>query len=189
MSPITHFLTGWVLANTTAFSRRERAVVTLPCVAPDVDGLGAIPEVLTKHSAHPLTWFSDYHHLLHDFAFALFAGIIAFCVSTRRWKTALFALLAFHLHLFEDVLGSRGPANDYWSVPYLLPFSRLSWTWQGQWPLNSWQNMTVTVLLLMMTFWLAWKRGYSPLEMVSTRADAALVGALRQRFPRSRAIA
>jgi hypothetical protein len=183
MSPVTHFLTGWVLANTTAFDRRERAAVTLACVVPDVDGFGFVPEMLTKHSAHPLTWFSDYHHLLHNFVFAILVGIAAFAVSTRRWKTALFALLAFHLHLLEDVLGSRGPANDYWSVPYLLPISRLSWTWQGQWPLNSWQNMSVTVLLLMTTLWLAWKRGYSPLEMVSTRADASFVGVLRQRFP------
>lgn len=188
MSPVTHFLTGWVLANTTCFSRRERATVTLAGVVADVDGLGAVPEVLTKHSAHPLTWFSDYHHLLHNVAFALFVGVVAFAVSTRRWKTALFAVLAFHLHLFEDVLGSRGPANDYWSVPYLLPLSRLAWTWQGQWALNSWQNMTITVLLLMTTFWLAWKRGYSPLEMVSSRADAVFVAALRQRVPVSKLI-
>lgn len=183
MSPVTHFLTGWVLANTTVFSRRDRALVTLAGVVPDADGLGAVPEVLTRNSAHPLTWFSDYHHLLHNFAFAILVAVIAFAVSTRRWKTALFALLAFHLHLLEDVLGSRGPANDYWSVPYLLPVSRLSWTWQGQWPLNSWQNMTITALLLMTTFWLAWKRGYSPLEMVSQRADAAFIAALRRRFP------
>ncbi len=182
MSPVTHFLTGWVLAGTTVFSRRERAAVTLACVAPDVDGLGAVPELLTRHSAHPLAWFSEYHHLLHNFVFALFVGVVAFAVSTRRWKTALFAMLAFHIHLLEDLAGSRGPAHHYWSVPYLLPFSRLSWTWQGQWPLNSWQNMTLTVLLLVMTFWLAWKRGYSPLEMVSAHADAAFVGALRRGF-------
>lgn len=183
MSPVTHLLTGWVLANSTAFSRRDRALVTLAAVIPDVDGLGVIPEVLTRHSAHPLTWFSDYHHVLHNLAFALAVAAITFVVAVRPWKTAPFALLAFHLHLLEDLAGSRGPANDYWSVPYLLPFSRWQWTWSGQWALNSWQNITITAVLLMLVLWLAWKRGYSPLEMVSTRADAGFVQALRHRFP------
>ncbi len=182
MSPVTHFLSGWVLANVTPLERRDRAIVALSCVVPDVDGLGAIPEVLTKNSAHPLTWFADYHHLLHNFVFALVVAVTAFALATRRWKTALFSLIAFHLHLLEDVAGSRGPAGDYWSVPYFLPFSRLSWTWGGQWPLNSWQNITITIFLLMITFWLAWARGYSPLEIISEKVDSAFVGALRQRI-------
>jgi hypothetical protein len=41
--------------------------------------------------------------------------------------------------------------------------------------------------LLGMTFYLAWQRGYSPLEMVSERADRALVAALRKRFQNARA--
>jgi hypothetical protein len=58
--------------------------------------------------------------------------------------------------------------------------------WQGQWLLNSWQNITLTVLLLMITFWLARERGYSPLEMLSTRVDAAFVAVLRRRIPVSK---
>ena len=184
MSPVTHFLSGWVLANVTPFDRRDRAIVALACVVPDVDGLGAIPEVLTKNSAHPLTWFSDYHHLLHNAAFAMVVAVAAFALATRRWKTACFALLAFHLHLLEDVAGSRGPAGDYWAVPYFLPFSHRSWTWSGQWELSSWQNIALTVVLPLMTFWLAWAQGYSPLEIVSEKADAAFVGALRRRVAR-----
>jgi hypothetical protein len=30
---------------------------------------------------------------------------------------------------------------------------------------------------------LAWERGFSPLEMFSTKADTVFVGALRARFP------
>jgi hypothetical protein len=52
-----------------------------------VDGLGAIPEVLTKNSTHPLTRFSEYHHMLHNVAFALLVGVAAFALATRRWKT------------------------------------------------------------------------------------------------------
>ncbi len=184
MSPITHFLSGWALANVTRFEKRDRALVTWACVIPDVDGLGAIPQWLTRNSAHPLNWFSDYHHMLHNIAFAVAVTLGAVVIARQRWKTALFVLLAFHLHLLEDLVGAKGP-DGYWSIPYLLPFSRWTWTWSGQWPLNGWQNFTLTGLLLVMTFWLAWARGRSPLELFSSRADAAFVEAVRARVGRS----
>ena len=70
MSPVTHFLTGWVLANAVDLNRRDRAIVTIAAVVPDVDGLGIVAEILTRHSQHPLLWFSDYHHALHTLLFA-----------------------------------------------------------------------------------------------------------------------
>ncbi len=185
MSPVTHFLTGWVFANCFRLQRKERAIVTLACVAPDVDGLGIIPELLTRNSAHPLMWFSLYHHSLHNLAFALVVAAVAFALAAQeyKWKTGFLALLSFHLHLFEDVLGSRGPEGYQWPIPYLAPFSSaLQLTWHGQWGLNAWQNITITIVLLLITFWLARRRGFSPLEMVSLRADHAFVAALRQRF-------
>jgi len=185
MSPVTHFLTGWVFANCARLDRRERAIVTLACVAPDVDGLGIIPELLTRNSAHPLLWFTLYHHSLHTLAFSLVVAAVAFALARQRWKTAFLALLSFHLHLFEDVLGSRGPDGYQWPIPYLLPFSHsLQLAWRGEWALNAWPNVALTVALLLGTLWLAWRRGFSPLEMISTRADAAFVAALRRRFPR-----
>src|SRR3981081_698526 len=119
MSPVTHFLTGWVLANCFNLERKERALVTLASVAPDIDGLGIIPELLTRNLAHPLLWFSLYHHSLHKLTFALVVAVIAFALATQRWKTGLFTLLSFHLHMFEDVLGSRGPEGYQWPISYL----------------------------------------------------------------------
>ena len=184
MSPVTHFLTGWVFANCAKLERRDRALVTLACIAPDVDGLGIIPELLTRNSAHPLLWFTLYHHSLHALAFALVVAAIAFALAKRKWMTGLLALLSFHLHLFEDVLGSRGPDGYQWPIPYLAPFSSsLQLAWRGEWGLNAWPNVAITVVLLMITLWLAWQRGFSPLEMISIKADSAFVNALRQRFP------
>jgi inner membrane protein len=185
MSPITHFLSGWVLANCAKLDRRDRAIVTMACVIPDIDGVGILPELLTRNSTHPLLWFTRYHHSLHNLAFALLIAVLAYAIATRKWATGLLALLSLHLHLFEDVLGSRGPDGDQWPIPYLAPFSSaVQWTWSGQWSLNAWPNIALTFILLMMTFWLAWRRGFSPLEMISTKADAKFVEALRQRFPR-----
>lgn len=172
------------MANVTALERRDRMIVTLAGVAPDLDGLGAIPELLTRNSAHPLDWFSRYHHVLgHNAGFALVLAGASLLLATRRWKTAALACVTFHLHLLCDVLGARGPDGDQWPIPYLLPFSRAwQWTWQGQWALNAWQNFTITGTALALLFYLAWVRGYSPLEMVSQKADAAFVAALRVRI-------
>ncbi len=186
MSPVTHFLTGWVFANCAKLERRDRAIVTLACVAPDVDGLGIIPELLTRNSAHPLLWFTLYHHSLHNLAFALTVATVAFALAKRKWMTGLLALTSFHLHLLEDVLGSRGPDGYQWPIPYLEPFSSsLQLAWRGEWGLNAWPNVAITIALLVVTFWLAWGRGFSPLEMIWPKADTAFVRALRQRFPRA----
>jgi membrane-bound metal-dependent hydrolase YbcI (DUF457 family) len=184
MSPVTHFLSGWVLANAANVgSRRERALVTWSAVIPDMDGLGIVAEALTRNSSHPLLWFSRYHHSLHNLAFAIVITILAWFTAQQKWKTAALCFLGFHLHLFEDLLGSRGPDGDQWPIPYLSPFSSsLSLTWHGQWSLNAWPNFALTLALLGITFYLAWSRGYSPLEMFSERANRALVAALRTRF-------
>jgi inner membrane protein len=186
MSPITHFLSGWVVANASGtINLRERAMIAVAGVAPDLDGLGIVAEMLTRNSAHPLWWWSEYHHVLgHNLGFGLLLTAITFLLAVRRWLTASLVFLSFHLHLLCDLVGSRGPDGDQWPIPYLLPFSN-AWqlTWQGQWELNAWPNFVVTGVALLAVFVLAWKRGNSPLEMVSASANKGFVKALRRRFP------
>jgi hypothetical protein len=172
-----------VLANTASLNRRERALVTLAGVIPDVDGLGAVADLLTRHTDHPLDWFARYHHTLHNLGFALLVTIAAYVLGSQKGKVATLAFLSFHLHLVEDVIGARGPDGFQWPIPYLMPFSRAGQlTWHGQWALNAWPNFVITLALLLLTFYLAWDRGYSPLEMVSQKANVAFVDALRKRF-------
>ena len=185
MSPITHALVGWVVATAdTKNTSRERALITLAGVAPDLDGLTIVAEWASRYTSSPVTWWSDYHHVFcHNIGFGLVLIALGGVLSKRRISTAFWVCIAFHLHLLCDVLGSRGPAGEIWEVPYGLPFSRAGTiAWSGQWPLNGWPNFVVTALCVWRTMMLARKRGYSPLEMISTRADAAFVGALRQRF-------
>jgi len=156
--------------------------VTLAGVVPDIDGLGVIVEILTRHSRHPLEWFSTYHHALHTLPFP-YSSLASVLVVRQRWKIAALTLLSFHLHLLEDLVGARGPDGYQWPIPYLMPFSQAgTLSWIGQWALNAWPNFLITGALLIATFYLAWRRGYSPLEMVSLKADAAFVGALRNGF-------
>ncbi len=186
MSPITHFLVSWALAGTSRVGKRERAAIALAGVAPDLDGLGIVPELLTRGSSHPLLWFSDYHHVLgHNLLFAIIVTLAGFLFArSLRWKTAFLAFVSFHLHLLCDVVGARGPDGYQWPIPYLIPFTHgLDISWHGQWALNAWQNFVITGLGMMTMFTIARNRGYSPLEMVSKRADAAFVQAIHNRFP------
>lgn len=201
MSPVTHLFTGWLLAQASpvSLSRREKILVVTAAVVPDIDGIGIVPELLTRNSAHPLLWFSLYHHSLHNLVFALFCTVVAFFIARRPnaadrdhpaslhpGLTALLVFVGFHLHLLCDLLGARGPDGYQWPIPYLKPFSNtLELTWHGQWALNGWQNFAFTGLLLLTTFWLAWKNGSSPVELISPSANHAFIRTLRQRFSKS----
>lgn len=184
MSPVTHFLTGWMLANSFSLDRRDRALVTLAGVVPDIDGLGIVADVLTRHSQHPTDWFSSYHHSLHTLLFAVIVSGASLLLASQRWKTAALVFLSFHLHLFEDLLGSRGPDGYQWPIPYFMPFSRrCELIWHGQWALNAWPNFAITIALLVATLYLARWRGFSPVEMLSRKGDAVFVATLRKRIP------
>jgi inner membrane protein len=187
MSPITHFLTGWMVANLAKLDRKDRAIVTLACVVPDIDGLGIIPELLTRNSSHPLLWFTLYHHSLHTLAFALVVAVVSFVFARQRCRR-----VACSVEFSPSSVGGLGGiARTGWvSMAYSLSSAILFVAAAGvggQWGLNSWPNVAITAVLLAITLWLAWRRGFSPLEMVSTRADAALITALRRRFPGRRA--
>lgn len=184
MNPASHFLISWVVANAADINRRDRVLVTLCGVVPDVDGAGLITELLTENTVSPLIWYSQYHHVLcHNLAFGLLLAAAVMVFSDRRGVTALLALAAFHLHLLGDLVGSRGPDGYQWPIPYLFPFST-NWnlTWNGQWELNAWPNILLTLLVVVLTLYLTWKRGHSPLEVFSPKADAVFVAKLRRGF-------
>ena len=184
MNPVSHLLTGWVVANTADLTPRDRALVTLAGVVPDIDGLGIIAEILTEQTAFPLLWYSKYHHVLcHNLGFGLLLAVTAILFGIRRWMTAFLVLVVFHLHLLGDLVGSRGPDGYQWPIPYWTPFSdgwKLIWT--GQWELNAWPNVLIAALLLAATIYIARRKGCSPLEMVSKRVDSAFVSILRRQY-------
>jgi hypothetical protein len=175
---------GWLVANTAPLARRDRAIVTLASVIPDVDGLGIVADLITRNSADPSHWWTRLHHTMgHNLAFGLVVMGAAWCLATRRYLVAGLAFVSFHLHLLGDVLGSRGPGTHQWTIPYLAPFSDAPQiVWQGQWALNAWPNIAITLVLVALTFYLAWRRGFSPVGLASPRADRAVVDTLRARF-------
>jgi len=184
MSPITHLLISWSVANISKINRRERALVTLAGVVPDIDGAGLIIDVFSHGSDQPLQLWSMYHHILgHNIGFGLLLVIVTFALSTRRWATSLLVFMSFHLHLLCDLLGSKGPDGYQWPIPYLFPFSDAwQWTWAYQWQLNAWPNFAITIFTILLILFFSWKNGLSPLEIVSLKANRSFVDALRNRF-------
>jgi inner membrane protein len=180
----THAILSWLLAEAAPANRfdpRSRAAIALAGIAPDLDGLGAPVEVL---SGGALPWFTDYHHrICHNGLAALVFAALAWAWCRRDWRVALMALIATHLHFVCDILGSRGPDGHDWPIPYLVPFSDWEWRWSGQWALNAWPNIAVTIAGLLAIVWLARRRGRTPVEMLHRGLDARIVAALRRQSP------
>lgn len=187
MNPVTHAFSGWVLANVAPLERRDRLLVAASAVLPDVDGLGLVID-LARHwpdGGERELWEAYHHVLAHNLAACLVVSVLAAAVARRRLLVGALAFVGMHLHLLGDLLGSRGPDGYQWPIPYLSPFSsawQLAWT--GQWALDAWQNVAFTAALLTITLYLAWRRGFSPVELLSERADRVLVETLRARFGR-----
>ncbi len=185
MHVVTHMLMGWTLAEHTAKSPRDRALITWASVAPDLDGLGLIADAAAPLFDGTVQWYDRFHHmLLHGLPGALICTALFAGLANKRLSTACLVFASYHLHLLGDLLGSRGGEETaIWPIHYLAPLSgELTFVWSGQWPLTSWQNTTLTVLLMVYAFALAVRRGYSPVGLFSVRADAVFVETLRRRW-------
>ena len=183
MSPITHFLVGWVGLERLQASRRDKALVVLAGLAPDLDGLGLVPDFATRALGLPVTdYYLAFHRMYgHGLPAALLIAAVAGALGVRRYRVALWAFVSVHLHFVCDLIGSRGTdPEDIWGIYYFAPFTKAyELSWSGQWPLVGWQNTLISALLLWMVMLRATALGYSPLALVRQPADAVFVATLR----------
>ncbi len=172
MNPLVHAELSWLLAHRLE-NRRQRALVTLAGVLPDLDGL----TLLAGEDA-----YGRWHHVLthSGFSAVLICGGLALLARERRARVFGFSVLAFHLHLVCDLLGS-GPG---WPISYLQPFSPVELMWQGQWNLASWQNSLIGLAATLGALACALTVSRTPVELFSLRADTAVVNTLKKRFAR-----
>ena len=185
MSPITHLLASWVVAVNATDNPRDCRVVALAGLAPDLDGLGLVIDMVRNAVNHTESfhYYQMYHHsLLHGLPGAVVVAGLAATFARRHLRVGLLVLLTFHLHLLCDLLGSRGPEpGDLWPIFYLAPFSNSPmWLWRGQWRLDGWQNQLITFALLFWMAGIALKRGESVVRIFNQRADRVFVAALRK---------
>lgn len=171
MNPIVHAELSWLAAQGLG-ERRDRRLVVLAGLAPDLDGL----TILLGGGA-----FERWHHVLtHGLTAALLVAAACGAAARRRLATALGALLAFHLHLACDLVGS-GPD---WPLRYLWPWSGVDWSWRGGWELEAWPNQLIGLLATLACLALARPLGRTVVEVASARVDALVVEAVRRRLGR-----
>jgi hypothetical protein len=155
MSPITHFLASWSLNEALRLRARDLALATWCGVLPDADGLGVLADGVNQLLGRPNSWYyGRYHHaLLHNILAAVSIPLVLSIFAANRVRTLHLGLVAVHLHLLCDVVGSRGPgADDFWPLSYLAPFSEHGTIqWPGQWPLNAWP--IIKPLLTLACYW------------------------------------
>jgi hypothetical protein len=184
MSPATHFFMSWVIAAKTTDNPRDCRLVTLAGVLPDLDGLGLIPDVVTRALGYRGTlYYEHYHHfLLHGIYGGVAIAVLLACFARHRWRVLLLALLVFHLHLLCDIAGSRGPdPDDLWPIYYFGPFNKnVMWIWKGQWQLDAWRNRILSAVLFVWSLQIAVQRGYSFVGVFNRRLDEKFVAVLRQ---------
>lgn len=189
MNVVTHALMAWPLAVPLLRERRDRTLVAAAAVLPDLDGIGIVVDFVTRQSAALIDtdYYQQFHRVYgHGLPAALVIASVCGALGIERRRTAALALVAVHLHLLGDLLGSRGEeAESIWPVPYLSPYSdALTFSWSGQWPLVSWQNTGITLVLIGFALWGALRFGATPAQWFSPRADAEVVRTLRARFGR-----
>jgi len=186
MHPITHFLASWTVGDGTLEASRDRSLVSLCGVAPDLDGLGVLVDGANKVLGRPGTWyFGEYHHaLLHGLPAALLLPSAFALFARNRLRTFCMGVVVVHLHYLCDLVGSRGPApDDIWPIAYLAPLSdRWTFQWSGQWPLNAWPNLLLTACLMAYAMYRAVRSGYSPVGVIHAAADRAFVETVQRRW-------
>ncbi len=186
MSPLTHFIGSWLVASVTVNNARDRRLVTLAGIIPDADGVGMVVDVvksLVTRQELTFQYYQRFHHLwLHGWPGALLVALLLGSFGRQRLRVGLWCLVVFHLHLLCDLAGSRGPSSaDLWPICYGEPlFRHPIWFWKGQWKLDGWQNQSISVVLFALMLWVAAKRGYSCVEVFSSRLDTVFVGTLQK---------
>jgi membrane-bound metal-dependent hydrolase YbcI (DUF457 family) len=170
MSPGSHLLFSWLSAAEIINNRRERVLVSISGIAPDLDGLGVIVDKITGST----NFYLQYHHYLgHSIFSALFISALATLLAkTQKVIVFILSLILVHAHIFFDIIGSRGPDGYQWPIYYLYPINpAYSVTWSGQWELNAWQNNIIMLFLLLGCVYYAVTKKITFLEVFSNRLN------------------
>jgi len=140
-------------------------------VAPDLDALSLLGGVAA---------YSEYHHVLtHNLVAGVLLSALWTALAHERRKVLALSLVAFHVHLVCDLLGS----GIDWPIVYFYPFTRHEFLTPYGWPLASPQNGIVWLAAVAATVWVGVRRGRTFAEtFLPARADGAVVEALRRVF-------
>ncbi len=169
MSPIIHLITAWLIAMFFAIELKERRIVVLAGIIPDIDGAF----ILFNFEA-----YLEYHHTFgHSYVFGIpFILITAFLFLDNiklKLKVSLIALLGFTSHLVLDMIGSD------WPVSLLYPLSREGYCIFPSIPneIIYWViNPVYAIIVVSLMAWIIYKKERSPIEFISQKFDRIMTG-------------
>lgn len=170
MSPGAHLIFSWLCTAEVIKNRRERVLVSLAGVSPDLDGLGLIIDKMTSST----NFYSQFHHYIGHSIFSAFfiSTVMTLLAKSQRGIVFLLSFVLIHMHILFDVIGSKGPDGYQWPIYYFYPLnSEYGLTWSGQWELNAWQNNVVMLFLLLGSVYYAVTKKITFLEVFSKRLN------------------
>ena len=190
MNPVSHLLASWAFAESFDLDSRDRKMIAWLGVAPDLDGLGGVIDVVYRTLGYddPELYEQFHHELFHGIFGAILLPSVVALIARKRLKVFLLGFLVIHLHLICDLVGSRGiNMDDVWPINYLAPFSHVfSLTWSGQWQINAWQNVLITIGLIIFMFERTISQGHSIVSLFHLNAHKAFVLTVQSRWNKIR---
>ncbi len=172
MAPGAHLLMSWLCSVPIFKQCRERRLVALAGISPDIDGIGIFIDQLSSNKTN---FYFEYHHYLCHNIFASFVISLLATAFAKSQRAAVFCMSLFviHIHFLCDILGSKGPDGYQWPIFYLYPSNKtFELTWSGQWELNAWQNQSIIFVLFILCFLVLTKKRMTFLEVISPRLES-----------------
>lgn len=177
-------MVSWYFAEAAGIAKpRDRRIVAWAGFAPDFDvlayGAAILWYGLDKDLAFENVWRVVHHRYTHGLTWVLLVGIVAWWLASpgaARLRVASLAVLACAMHNFFDVVagGATWPIYPFW------PLNDLAWGVPWSWTIGEWPNVLVLFACLAGALLYGKAAGRSPLECFGDRADAWLVGVVRQ---------
>ncbi len=191
MQAPSHLIISWFVAEACGIkSPRDRRIVALSGLAPDIDSLAYVGAIVyfrfDKDLAFEHVWEVIHHRYTHGLGFVVLTGIVAFLATTRfsvfgprrrsdvvagptnrAGKVAFLCMLVSAIHVFCDVVAG-GPT---WPVFPAWPLSDFAWAVDWSWTLGEWPNSVILFACLAGTMLYARVAGYSPMESINYGFD------------------
>ncbi|MBI1732169.1 MAG: metal-dependent hydrolase [Gammaproteobacteria bacterium] len=186
----SHLVITWFAAEAAGLeSPRERRIVALSGLAPDIDVLAYLAAIVyfgfDKDLAFEHVWEVFHHRYTHGLGFVLLTGVVAYLIARRgaaaghRQRAVAVAglsMAASMIHVFCDVVGG-GPT---WPVYPLWPLADFGWGVSWSWTLADWPNNVILFFCLAGMMVYGRQSGYSPLEAINYDLDRWFVRVLQQ---------
>jgi hypothetical protein len=165
MSPLIHLVTAWVIAIIFSSKLKDRRIIVLCGIIPDIDGVFIL---------FSTELFIRYHHGFgHSYIFGIPLILILSYFSSEKLKTILFSIISFSSHLILDIIGTDWAINPLYPFFYHdLKISHLISTQTIYLLINPIYAIIILIIMALITI----ERERSPMEFISVKLDKIFSG-------------